>query len=458
MARSGRTHFSSAIELEEAKRDVMKRWIIALAGLVCLLGPGSVYSFSLISGPLSAAFGWSGSDVTWAFALANFFLAVGGLIGGIVSDRIGPRYVAIVGSALWSLGYFLCGTLAGGHSLILLYIYYGVIGGLGCGAAYIAVLNAVVRWFPEARGFGGGLVIMGFGLGSFVYSTLVKQWATFTSVATASSAYAKALAEATAAHTAFNAAAHVLDPPHLAQLMQIFLTSALAFAVVGIATAFVLQHPPEAEARYAPVGPQFTLRQTLADARFYVIWAMLFLNVFGGVTMISNMVPLMHETTGMDTAAAAGAYALLAVFNGIGRFAWGWLSDRISRRVTFALLFGGQAIAFFVLDGSKDPLVVSIAIAILLLCYGGGFGVMPAFNADFFGTKHFGANYGAQITAWGSAAIFGTYFISTMKALSGSYVGLMQPVSLVVLVAMFFPLIIETPKKHAVATEAPAGA
>jgi MFS family permease len=155
----------------------------------------------------------------------------------------------------------------------------------------------------------------------------------------------------------------------------------------------------------------------------------------------------------MPVADAAGMYGFLAILNGLGRLFWGALSDRIGRRWTFAILFGGQALAFFALDADHEPLVVAGAIAALLFCYGGGFGTMPAYNADFFGTKHFGANYGAQISAWGLAAVFGTYFISTMRELSGSFAGLMQPISIVLLIAIFFPLITESPKRGAAAGE-----
>ncbi|GAC1543647.1 MAG: hypothetical protein NVS3B16_10330 [Vulcanimicrobiaceae bacterium] len=419
----------------------MKRWTIAIGGLICVLGPGVLYSFSLLSSALSAAFGWTPGDVTWGFALANLFLALGGLAGGIAVDRVQPRITAVIGIALWAGGYALCGTLAQTHAIQLFYLYYGVIGGFGCGVAYISALATIVRWFPDRRGFGGGLVIMGFGLGSFVYGAIVKPTSAYADISNATAAYATAQAHAAATHVPFAAGTFALGAANLAHLMSIFTYSGIAFAVIGIAAAIVLQNPP-AVATY--VEPQYTLRQTLGDARFYVLWAMLFVNIFGGVTIISNMVPLVHELTGMQAAAAAGAYGLLAVFNGVGRFAWGWLSDRIGRRIVFALLFGGQALAFFTLDATHEPVVVFIAIAALLLCYGGGFGVMPALNADSFGMKHFGANYGAQLSAWGLAAVFGTYFISTMKTLSGSFSGLMQPVSIILLVAMFFPLIVET--------------
>jgi OFA family oxalate/formate antiporter-like MFS transporter len=429
----------------------MKRWVVIGAGIVAVLGPGAIYSFSLLSGPLAAAFGWAPSEVTWAFAISNFFLAVGALVGGLISDKRGPRIVSVMGIALWAGGNAFCSTLATTHSLEMLYLCYGVLGGLGCGMTYIAVLNAVIRWFPGARGFGGGLLITGFGLGSFVYNGIVKAWGPFASISTASQAYVAGLAKAEAAHTPFAAGGLLLPQSSVSQLMTLFLFSGAAFAVFGLIATLFISNPPETDPAYGAQygGVQMALPEVLSDARFYVLWSMLFLNVFGGVTIISNMVPLMRELSGLSAGEAAGVYGVIALCNGLGRLFWGSVSDRIGRRVTFAILFGGQALAFVVLDSSGHDLVVVIAsLAFLLACYGGGFGVMPAYNADVFGVKHFGANYGMQISAWGMAAVLGTAFISTLKDATGSFAGMMQPIAVILLIAIFLPLILGESEKN----------
>ncbi len=429
----------------------MKRWIVALAGIVTVLGPGALYSFSLISTPLTAAFGWSVSGVSWAFAIANVFLAIGALIGGIASDRIGARPIAVTGVILWGAGFGACSTLGTSHSLAAFYLFFGVVGGLGCGLAYISALSAVIKWFPNTKGLGGGLILLGFGIGSTVYNAIIRTLPTFATVNADTQGFVTAQATAAANHLPFNMSRYVMLPADIDRFMALLLNSGIAFIVVGVVAALFVTMPPQAEREEATLldasASQFTLKMTLGDARFYVLWAMLFLNVFGGVTIISNMVPIMHELTGMSTGDAVGTYAYLAIFNGVGRLLWGWISDRISRRVTFALVLGGQSVAFFILDGTKDPLFILVAISMLLLCYGGGFGIMPALNSDFFGSKHFGANYGAQLSAWGLAAVAGVYFTGIMKGLSGSFTGIMQPVSIMLLVAMLLPLIIETPKK-----------
>ncbi len=429
----------------------MKRWLVALAGIVTVLGPGALYSFSLISTPLTAAFGWSLASVSWAFAIANVFLAFGALIGGVASDRIGARPIAVTGVILWGAGFAACSTLSASHSLVVFYLFFGVVGGLGCGMAYISALSAVIKWFPKSKGLGGGLVLLGFGIGSTVYNAIVRMTPTFATVNADTQGFVSAQATAVANHLPFNMSRYVMLPADIDHFMSLLLFSGIAFAIVGVVAALFLTMPPVAQREENALpeasAAQFTLKMTLGDARFYVLWAMLFLNVFGGITIISNMVPIMHELTGMSMGDAVGTYAYLAIFNGVGRLVWGWISDRISRRVTFAIVLGGQSVAFFILDGTKDPLFVVIAISILLLCYGGGFGIMPAFNSDFFGSKHFGANYGAQLSAWGLAAVAGVFFTGIMKGLSGSFAGIMQPVSIMLLVAMILPLIVETPKK-----------
>jgi len=432
----------------------MQRWIVVAAGIVVMLGPGAVYSFSVISGPLAASFGWTPSQVAWAFAMANFFLAMGCFAGGVAADRFGPKFVSVIGIALWAAGYAACGLLAQTRSIEMLYLCYGVAGGFGCGMAYIASLGAVMRWFPRAHGLGSGLVIMGFGLGSFIYTPAVKGWAPFAALGSATQNYLTALSAAVAAHVPFDPSSYLLPAAGVAQLMSVFLISGLVFAVVGIGASFALSHPSEADPAYAPQSRdvQFSLPQMLGDARFYILWAMLFLGVFGGITMISNMVPLMHELTGMSTSDATGLYGLLAIFNGLGRFLWGAISDRIGRRATVVILFAGQALAFISLGSNHEVVIVAISIALLLACYGGGFGVMPAFNADFFGTKNFGANYGMQLSAWGLAGVAGVGLGSVLRDLTGSLSGMTQPISIILIVAIFFPLILGEAQRRSLET------
>jgi len=425
------------------------RWWIALAGIMVMLGPGAVYSYSLFTQPLQASFGWTTTQATWAFALANFFLGLGAVVGGILAYRVGTRSIALVGVALWGLGNVLAGYGTAAFGAQWLWWTYGVIGGLGCGMAYIACVTSVIKWFPEKRGFGGGLIIMGFGLGAPIYSLIVRSLPGFAALAKSAAAFVSARSLAESAQTTFNAAQYALKPDVVASLMNLFTYSGIAFVALGGVFAFALREPPRGFTAHGfPSNDDelsYTTTEMLGTPQFYLLWVMLFLNVTAGIIVISNATGIMQELTGVAAPVVIATYAYLAFFNGFGRLFWGWLSDRIGRRLAYTLIFGIQVISFFFLGELHTLAAVAVVYAIVLLCYGGGFGVMPAFNADFFGTKHFGANYGLTITAWGCAGLVGPAFVSTVKDLTGSYAGALLPVAIMLLVAIIFPLISDRP-------------
>ena len=180
--------------------------------------------------------------------------------------------------------------------------------------------------------------------------------------------------------------------------------------------------------------------------QFYLLWLMLFLNVTAGILIISNAVPIYSDLTGATAAAAGAIYGFLAVFNGLGRFFWGAVSDRIGRNMAYALIFGIQVVVFFVLGQLHDFALVGLCFAIVLLCYGGGFGTMPSFNADYFGTKYLGANYGMIITAWGFGGIAGPLIASKVKDVTGSFTGALVPVAIMLLIAAILPFITKKPR------------
>jgi len=425
------------------------RWFIAFAGIMVMLGPGALYSYSLFAQPLLASFNWTTTQTTWAFALANFFLGLGAVLGGIWAYHVGPRPVALAGCGLWGLGNVLAGDGTIAHGVTWFWGTYGIVGGLGCGMAYIAAVATVLKWFPERRGFGGGLVIMGFGLGAPVYSLVVRNFPTFVAAAKAAAAFVAARTNAESSLTAFNASQYALKPEVVSGLMNLFVYSGVVFILIGCVFAFALREPVH---NYAVNGitandddVSYTTGEMLGSPQFYLLWIMLFMNVTAGIIMISNATGIMQELTGLSAAAVGATYAMLAFFTGFGPLFWGWLSDRIGRRLAFALIFGIQVVLFFFLSEFHSLAVLATACAIVLLCYGGGFGVMPAFNADFFGTKHFGANYGLNLTAWGCAGLVGPAFVAMVKDLTGSYAGALLPVAIMLLVAIIFPLISDKP-------------
>jgi MFS family permease len=435
------------------------RWTIALAGTIVMICLGTVYSWSIFTRPLVAGFHWSNAVTTWAFALAIFFLGVGAVIGGRWQDRVGPRRVTIIGVLLWGVGNLLAGVGTGAFGVWWLYLTYGVIGGLGLGMGYITPVAMVTKWFPDKRGFASGMVVMGFGLGAFFYNQIVTRLPSFAAAARHATAYAAAKDAATKAGTTFDPATLPANAQfgqtEISAVLMVFVVSGIVYMIIGGLCAMRLCNPPAGYALSGTVaaiaqsGRDFRPSETLRTPQFYLLWLMLFLNVTAGILIISNAVPIYSDLTSASAAAAGVIYGFLAIFNGLGRFFWGAVSDRIGRNMAYVLIFGIQVIVFLVLGRLHDFTLVGLCFAIVLLCYGGGFGTMPSFNADYFGTKYLGENYGMIITAWGFGGIVGPYIGSTVKDLTGSFTGALVPVAIMLVVAAILPFVTKKPRTDA---------
>ncbi len=430
------------------------RWVIALAGVVVMLCLGTVYSWSLFTNSLVAGLGLSTQDATLAFELAIFFLGIGAVIGGRWQDKVGPRTVTIVGVVLWGIGVLLAGLGTEALGKWWLYLTYGVIGGLGNGMAYVTPVAMVTKWFPDRRGLGSGMVVMGFGLGAFVYNQIVSRLDVYKAVAKPAAAFVAAKAAAIKAGTTFDPTQYALPAGAFHGLMMLFTVSGIVFLVIGGLCAFVLKNPPDnytiAGARATAAAavqhtPSFTPTEVLAMPQFYGLWLLLFLNVVAGILIISNAVPIYSELTSATPAAAAQIYGVLAIFNGLGRFFWGSVSDRLGRAMTYTVMYLVQAVVFFLMANTGGAVAVAIYFAIVLLCYGGGFGVMPSFNADFFGTRYLGQNYGMILTAWGVGGLVGPFIAAKVRDVSGSYHGSLIPVAIMLIIASVIPFFVKKP-------------
>lgn len=430
------------------------RWLIATAGTIVMICLGIVYSWSIFTNTLIAAFHWSNTITTWTFAIAIFFLGLGAVFGGRWQDKVGPRTVTIVGVVLWGLGNILAGFGTTTFGAPWLYITYGVIGGFGNGMAYITPIAMVTKWFPDKRGLGSGMVVMGFGLGAFIYNQIVPRIAGFAAAAKHATAFVNARAAAIKAGTTFDPSQYPISSDDIMAVMNVFMVTGLVVLVIGGACAYILRNPPEgysvagATAAAAASAVNYTPGEVLRTQQFYLLWLMLFLNVTAGILVISNAVPIYSELTGAAAAVAAPVYGLLAIFNGLGRLFWGAVSDRIGRNMAYVLIFGIQVVVFFVMANLHSLAAVGLAFAIVLLCYGGGFGTMPSFNADYFGTKYMGINYGMIITAWGVAGLVGPLIGSFVRDRTGSFTGALVPVAIMLLVAAILPFLTHKPAER----------
>ena len=228
-------------------------------------------------------------------------------------------------------------------------------------------------------------------------------------------------------------------------LMSILLVSGIVFIVLGGIAAFALKNPP-APKTAASSGSGFTMAQAFATPQLYGLWLLLFLNVTAGIFVISNAVPMISQFAAVGIPTAALWYGLIAVFNGLGRFFWGSISDRLGRNLTYTVMYLIQVVIFFSVGHVAGLTGVLICFAIVLLCYGGGFGVMPSFNADYFGTANMGEIYGFILTAWGLGGVVGPAIAGFVQDKTGSYTGALSTIAVMLVIAAVIPFLIKKPQ------------
>jgi OFA family oxalate/formate antiporter-like MFS transporter len=397
-----------------------KRWIIAIAGVFLQIALGAVYAWSVFRVPLSKQFGWSISEVTLTFTISIFVLGFAAFFGGLWLNRKGPRVVALTGGVLYGLGVFLA---AFSHSLSWLYLSYGVIGGIGLGLGYIVPVAVLVKWFPDRRGLVTGIAVGGFGAGALITAPVATR---------------------------------------LIQSVGVLATFAylgVAYLIVTIISGSFMQNPPDGwkPENWSPsasqtsqrAGHDFVLSEALKTWQWYALWLLLFLNTCAGISVISQEAPIFQELTGASGIVAAGMVGLASIGNAVGRVFWAWVSDLITRRATFAVMFILQVLLFWFLPNIATVSLMTIVTFVVLMCYGGGFGTMPAFTADYFSPKNVGPIYGLMLTAWSFASAVGPLFIAHMRETAGSYGGALHIVAGVMVASILLPILVRPPRPSA---------
>ncbi len=368
------------------------RWSIAAAGVLMQIALGAVYAWSVFRIPLTKAYGWSITQSTYAFELAILVLGFAAFAGGLWMRRSGPRIVAMTAAILYGAGTILAGFAT---TLPMLYLTYGVIAGAGLGLGYIVPIAVLVKWFPDRRGMITGIAVAGFGAGALITAPV-----------------AQSLIRSYGVGTTFE----ILGTAYL--LIVLLAALAMRNPEPGYAPP---GYQAKAVEKTSSAGQDFTLRQALGRWQWYALWATLFLNVTAGISIISQASPMAQEIAHVNATTAAGLVGIISIANGAGRFLWAWLSDTIGRKRVFLIMFLVQAIAFFFLAHVQTFGMLATLAFIVLLCYGGGFGTMPAFAADFFGSREVGSIYGLMLTAWGFGALFGPTIIAHVREASGHY-------------------------------------
>jgi OFA family oxalate/formate antiporter-like MFS transporter len=404
--------------------QTQNRWVIAVAGVLMQVALGAVYAWSVFRVPLTRQFGWSTSEVTLTFTISIFVLGIAAFFGGLWLNRKGPRVVAITGGALYGLGVFLASFSA--HKLWWLYLSYGLIGGIGLGFSYIVPVAVLVKWFPDRRGLITGIAVGGFGAGALITAPVATRLIQSVGV------------------------------------LNTFAYLGIAYLLVTVVASLFMQNPPEGwrPEGWTPTASQtsqrasrdYTLGEALKTWQWYALWLLLFLNTFAGISIISQEAPIFEELVGVGAVVAASMVGLVSIGNAFGRVFWAWVSDSITRRATFFVMFVVQVLLFWFLPSVTGVSLMTMVAFIVLMCYGGGFGTMPAFAADYFGSKNVGPIYGLMLTAWGSASAVGPLLIAYMRETTGSYRGALHIIAGVMALSALLPILVSRPHDGATAS------
>lgn len=379
------------------------RWLVPPAALSIHLAIGQVYAFSIFKNPLLALKGadgavWNLKEVGYIFSIAIAVLGLSAALFGRWLETAGPRKAMFAAATCFGSGFLVAAAGAAIHSLALIYLGYGVIGGVGLGLGYISPVSTLIKWFPDRPGLATGLAIMGFGGGAMIGSPLGTKLMVF-----------------------YKASAHPIAATWVTMGLLYFV-----FMMFGVFTIRVPQEGWKPEG-WVPKAKQSALISThkvdvnaaSRTPQFWLLWVILFMNVTAGIGILEQASPMIQDLfRGRVTViAAAGFVGLLSLFNMGGRFIWASMSDFIGRKTTYFVFFVLGMLLYLALPYTGNthlnsvPLFVLIA-GVLISMYGGGFATIPAYLKDLFGAYHVSAIHGRLLTAWSTAGIVGPLIVN----------------------------------------------
>ena len=385
-------------------RPGFSRWLVPPAALAIHLCIGQVYAFSVFKIPLVEKFETSETAIAIVFSIAIVMLGLAAAFGGKWMERNGPRKAMFLSAVCFSSGLLVGALGVATEQLWLLYLGYGVLGGIGLGIGYISPVSTLIKWFPDRPGLATGMAIMGFGGGAFIASALSSE-----------------LLQAYTSRPEGEVPTDAVVPA--------FITLGLVYLVFMMFGVFTIRIPP---AGWRPNGwtpkenagnKMMTTANVSADnalktPQFWFLWTVLFCNVTAGIGILEQASPMIQDffPDGVDAASAAGFVGLLSLFNMGGRFIWSSTSDFIGRKPTYMIYLGVGAVLFFFLAtaGSSSVVVFVMLAAVIISFYGGGFATVPAYLKDMFGTFQVGAIHGRLLTAWSAAGVAGPLIVNVI--------------------------------------------
>ena len=352
------------------------RWLPVLGGILMNLALGSLYAWSVFVLPLEQEFGWSRSQTSWVYTVAIVSFALTFVLAGRLQDLKGTKICAFAGGLLVSAGFLLSSRTT---TLVSLYVFFGLVVGIGNGFGYATPIPVASKWFPDKRGLVVGLMVGAYGGGQAIFGPL--------------------------------ASAYLIPSFGWRAAFQIL---GVMFLVMTMAGTLLIRNPPAGfrpanwtPAKAAVASADVTTRDMLATPTFYFLWIAYCLGATAGQMTISQLVPF-ARAAGLGATVATYSLIVTSLGNAAGRILSGWLSDRIGRLPTLKTMVLLSAVAMPALFLWRTQVIpYFVLVAAVYYCYGTQLSVFASTTADFYGTRHLGLNYGLLFTAWGAAGIIG---------------------------------------------------
>ena len=387
------------------------RWLIPPCALAVHLCIGQAYATSVYKTALVDHFDTSLTRIGIIFSIAIVMLGLSAAVAGTWVDRNGPRAAMFTSACFWSVGFVVAALGIGTDQLWLVYLGYGVIGGIGLGIGYISPVSTLIKWFPDRPGLATGMAIMGFGGGALIASPLSGRLMGL-----------------------YDSSYDSSDPASVASghaVTMLFLTLGAVYLCFMMFGAFAVRVPPDdwkpegwdpdavAEKKLVTTA-SVSAANAIKTRQFWLLWVVLFCNVTAGIGILEQAAPMIQDffregsTSSVSAAAAGGFVGLLSIANMAGRFVWSSTSDVIGRKPIYMGYLGIGLVTYVLLAtvGPNSTVLFVLFAAVILSFYGGGFATVPAYLRDLFGTFQVGAIHGRLLTAWSAAGVAGPLIVN----------------------------------------------
>jgi OFA family oxalate/formate antiporter-like MFS transporter len=400
-----------------------KRIIPVLAAILIQLCLGTAYIWSIFqNGIAKSLFGGDNASAGLTFSLLLAMLTIGSTIGGKLQDKYGPRMIVILGGVIMALGFFIA-SFTTANAPWMLWVSYGVIGGIGMGFTYSTTIACAQKWYPDKRGLITGIIVAALGFGGVLFTPIIEK------------------------------TNKLFGGVGVGEL-KTFMLLGFIFIIVCTLGGIFIKNPPSGylPAGYVPPTPKagqlhkdFTPGEVLKTPQFYMVTAALMFACMGGLMMIGFAKPIAIAKNMAETATIG--VLVISLFNSFGRLFWGIVSDKLGRKNTILLLLCGT-MGLSLLVNLATGYLIYVLIGLIGFFYGGFLSNFPSFTADMFGTKYNATNYGMVLVGFGIGAVVSTYIAGYYKNLAATNINLMFPAFVIASAAAVVGILLIAFLKH----------